>query len=328
MVLTDISGVEAIFDSDRYKDNMRLMLFDSMCIFEWLMLDEQTQICGFSLVEDLSQYGISMIWRLKNNPQLIELEKAKTEMMQDSLPLRWGNMFILDIPWYFNIIWRLVRPFMKKKLTDRLVFMSMKHIDKVYEADYDRSFLPPHFGGTLQYDFGEEFLRLRIQEEGHEYVPGGAKGCAGESWIHAGGGSGGGVCTPEELAGFRELLGRGLEVFKKDRHGRRQKRVLYSADRGETLCFADHVGGAKAGKVFSVAEISDVREMRKGKGKEDGFQIVHPQRTLEVTVGSPEARDLMIKRIRGLVLEAALESNSDNSDGGGGAAAETSNGGQ
>jgi len=301
--------MELLLDAPRYKENLSLLIYDSMILFEYLIMDEQTQICGFSALEDLSEYSISLVWRVTKNPELKKLNKISAQL-QNLLPLRWGNMFVIDVPWYFNIVWVIVKQFMSKKIASRLNFMKSSNMDVIYEKDFNRSFLPRQFGGTLEYDFGEEFLKLRVEEEGNAYTPAGRFVQGGEG--ADGDANSSSSCTPEELVQFRALLcNPGLQVYKKDRLGRKATRVLYSPDGGATLCFAEKFGGAQTNKRFPVNEITDVRRAVIGtlKGKKeipDAFEIVHPSRTLQISVGTMENRELLVKRVRGMVVEAAM----------------------
>ena len=92
------------------------------------------------------------------------------------------------------------------------------------------------------------------------------------------------------------------EPLGRDRHGRTQTRVLYSNDEGLTVCCAEKVGSDKA-KSFPVKEITDIKEA----ADEDYFELIHPKRTLAIGCGTKAARDLMVKRLRGLVMMAAQE---------------------
>ena len=40
-------------------------------------------------------------------------QKKAAAMSRDAMPLRYGNFFIVDAPWYFSVVWALIKPFMK-----------------------------------------------------------------------------------------------------------------------------------------------------------------------------------------------------------------------
>jgi len=117
-----------------------------------LMLDPQTQICGLSVVEDLSGYSFAVAKKLSSNPQLIAFEKVKAKAMNDAMPIRWGDMWLVDSPWYVSAIFSVFKWFLKKKLRDRMHFIQSDNkadIMALHEK-IDKDILPPNFGGNLK----------------------------------------------------------------------------------------------------------------------------------------------------------------------------------
>jgi hypothetical protein len=109
------------------------------------------------------------------------------------------------------------------------------------------------------------------------------------------------VCSEAELVIFKRDLSTGIDVVKKDRHNRLQKRVLYSEDQGVTICCAERFGGAKQGKQFPVNEISDVRWLD-GYDESNTIEIIHPSRKLELGLATRAQLDELLGRLRGLFM--------------------------
>lgn len=101
----------------------------------------------------------------------IELQKKKAAAMNDAYPFRFAEMWMFDPPWYFNLMWAVVRLFMKKKLRDRIHLVSKSKeadLDKI-RTRFERSQLPQKFGGDLTLEQSQaamkEWVAERIQLE-------------------------------------------------------------------------------------------------------------------------------------------------------------------
>jgi hypothetical protein len=70
------------------------------------------------------------------------------------------GIFVVNQPRYMNFLWALVRPFMKKKLRERVHFIGTDVA--AFHEFIDPQVLPPEFGGTLevrgQWAYGEQAL--------------------------------------------------------------------------------------------------------------------------------------------------------------------------
>merc|ERR1711871_1821014 len=110
-------------------------------------LDETTQKNGIVIVETFEGFKFS---GLKKMDKLIKPIKKKMFELLECFPVRMKGIYIINQPWYFTMIWALVRPFLKRKLKKRIKVLGSKE-SKLHELIIPCS-LPKEFGGTLPDD--------------------------------------------------------------------------------------------------------------------------------------------------------------------------------
>ncbi len=74
---------------------------------------------------------------------------------------------MINAPGYMSLLWAIIRPFMKKKLKDRVV---MHKNNNAFKDMFSPEAIPPAFGGTLDFDF-EEWLKKECEADGSHYTP-------------------------------------------------------------------------------------------------------------------------------------------------------------
>lgn len=67
-------------------------------------------------------------------------------LMQDALPIRIKNLSVVHESFGFDIIFRVIRPFMKDKLSRRMELHGMR--TENLQSRIDQELLPPFLGGT------------------------------------------------------------------------------------------------------------------------------------------------------------------------------------
>ncbi|KNC50077.1 retinaldehyde-binding protein 1 [Thecamonas trahens ATCC 50062] len=95
--------------------------------------------------------GVSALQHMADAPGMGSFSRADmkrgTRMIQHTLPMRFKGMMFLHPPWYFNLMFKLVRPFLTKKMVDRINVLGSSENDLF--AAIPRSALPACLGGSL-----------------------------------------------------------------------------------------------------------------------------------------------------------------------------------
>ena len=119
-------------------------------MFFWeLGQSDDAQIHGITFVQDMAKYSM---WQMRagvqQNKEMSSKQRKAASMSQDAMPIKYGAFFIVDAPWYFGIIWTIIRPFMKRKLRERVQFIKRRDLSKLHAA-VPKGSLPPSLGGSL-----------------------------------------------------------------------------------------------------------------------------------------------------------------------------------
>ena len=123
------------------------------CFYMPLLLeDEMTQIHGAIILENLEDYPIFALNSMKGmGPSAM---KASFDWLGVS-PLRLRGIYGCHTPWYVGMMLAMVKPFMSKKLRDRVSLHDKDTAAMLAEAGLDPKDVPPEYGGTLQgFDYG------------------------------------------------------------------------------------------------------------------------------------------------------------------------------
>ncbi|CAG5125676.1 unnamed protein product [Candidula unifasciata] len=118
----------------------------------WKILeDEETQVSGIHLINNLA--GFTLKHAAHFNPGI-----AKTFMgiIQDVLPLRLKRYDFVNEPTFFDVVFAIIKQFMKDKLVKRIV-MNGDKFDKIHST-IPPEFLPTDLGGQLPPHSNKELL--------------------------------------------------------------------------------------------------------------------------------------------------------------------------
>lgn len=121
---------------------------------EKLIEDEQVQIHGMTIIQDLRNFGTNMMKYVGPTTT-----KKFLTILQEALPVRIKSLVFVNEPTIFNVIFSIISPFLKEKLRKRL-----KVIGGKYEALHkviNPSLLPDCYCGTgkvFEFDEYKTFL--------------------------------------------------------------------------------------------------------------------------------------------------------------------------
>lgn len=147
MCISDVADLIKLMQSQPIQKTMIGMNY----MMEQMSLDPNTQLCGLAMVYDMENYSIALLKSLAKRKDFMELQKKKAAAMNDAYPFRFAEMYMVDCPWYFRVLWAIIRLFLKRKLRDRIHMISKASpadLAKLLES-FEPSQLPTKFGGTL-----------------------------------------------------------------------------------------------------------------------------------------------------------------------------------
>jgi len=100
-------------------DTMTLRMLQYGFVYLWgqLLEDEATQICGALMIQDLSGFSLSSASKMR---KLQGDQKDDYHFLQNCLPLRFKGVHLVHEPWYVSFFMSLAKPFMSKKLSERV----------------------------------------------------------------------------------------------------------------------------------------------------------------------------------------------------------------
>lgn len=110
-------------------------------IFEIMLEDPNLQVVGTVVIIDLIDLTIYKQARLVSPSLAWHL----TNIIQDKIPLRVKAIHVVNQPFYFNAIYAVFRPFLKKKLRKR-IFLHGKDFESLHKH-IDPANLPVEWGG-------------------------------------------------------------------------------------------------------------------------------------------------------------------------------------
>ncbi|KAG5673906.1 hypothetical protein PVAND_003907 [Polypedilum vanderplanki] len=105
-------------------------------------LEKSTQICGCIVIYDFDGLGMKQIKAMTPS----SVQRLLT-FIQVAMPLRLKEVHFVKQPFIFNMVWSLMKPFIKEKLKNRMYFhgSNMKELHKFVPPEY----LPKNYGGTM-----------------------------------------------------------------------------------------------------------------------------------------------------------------------------------
>ena len=141
-----------LIDGPKLKDyaksyTMKDMLRYSVFLMSLLLKDEETQVNGAIILENLDNYPIFALNSMKGmGPSGM---RASFDWL-GAAPLRLRGLYACKQPWYVGMMLALVKPFMPKKLRERTHLYGNDTAKMLSEAGLSPKDVPPEYGGTLK----------------------------------------------------------------------------------------------------------------------------------------------------------------------------------
>ncbi|KAL8558746.1 hypothetical protein ACOMHN_043690 [Nucella lapillus] len=103
--------------------------------------DEETQVCGVTMIADLKDMG----WEQAKNISPFYARKIAT-LLQEAFPARFRGIHYVNEPTFFNMVFAVLKQFLKAKFLDR-VYLYGNKLEKLHEK-FPREILPEDLKGT------------------------------------------------------------------------------------------------------------------------------------------------------------------------------------
>jgi hypothetical protein len=121
---------------------MKLSVYMLAAVFD----RDDLQLHGGTYVESMEGFSLSASFALSRTMGAKDQQKMMT-LATDTFPMRVRDIYLIHQPWYFTLFWKLVSPFLPRKLTKRLHLLGGDL--SALHAAVPPAGLPRDFGGTL-----------------------------------------------------------------------------------------------------------------------------------------------------------------------------------
>lgn len=118
-----------------------------------------------TMVEDFTDVSLTAMTGSIKTSQMKELMAD----MQDHIPMRLGQIFLVDPPWFFRVLYAIVRPFLKQKLRKKFVLTTREKLREFIDEDN----IPEYLGGRGTFhkpEFVDELKAMHPQLSHGEFL--------------------------------------------------------------------------------------------------------------------------------------------------------------
>jgi hypothetical protein len=129
---------------------------------EKLIEDEETQINGFVIIVDWSQFTFKQSTWI--NPKLLKL---MIEGLQDCFPARFAGIHFVNQPWYVEAVFKVIKPFIKEKTKNKVHMHGINLTTLHSYIHYD--ILPADLGGSAPPYHMQSWAKLLIGDESFSF---------------------------------------------------------------------------------------------------------------------------------------------------------------
>lgn len=130
------------WDPDSIAANDCFKLF--LLILEKLLDDEETQVHGISIFDNLDGISLSLMLSFMRTEHI---QRRVLVELQDAFPIRFKALHLVHQPWYVSTVMSLVKPFLKQKHRDR-IHKHGSNLGTIHQLIHP-DLLPLEFGGIL-----------------------------------------------------------------------------------------------------------------------------------------------------------------------------------
>eukprot|EP00761_Pharyngomonas_kirbyi_P012795 gb/GECH01012822.1/.p1 GENE.gb/GECH01012822.1/~~gb/GECH01012822.1/.p1 ORF type:complete len:288 (+),score=48.98 gb/GECH01012822.1/:1-864(+) len=103
----------------------------------------------------------------------VSAAKQVVDVMQNHYPERLGYFLVVDAPWLFNTLWRIVKPLVDPETRQKVHFLKANHPEELwpqFSTFFDRDQVETEYGGTCEYEYQhdvywEPFLEQEKERE-------------------------------------------------------------------------------------------------------------------------------------------------------------------
>ncbi|KAL1458124.1 hypothetical protein WDU94_008295 [Cyamophila willieti] len=145
-------------DIDPGKESFERICDLILLVLESLSLEEDVQEFGASIILDATNFTLKLM-------KWCTPYKMKTIMrfLQDCIPMRFVAFHVVNAPFIFNAFFTAMKPFMREGFKSKLKWHS-GDLKTLYEY-MDRTILPPHLGGDLNFKTMENWCKFVLEKE-------------------------------------------------------------------------------------------------------------------------------------------------------------------
>ncbi|XP_043247264.1 alpha-tocopherol transfer protein-like [Amphibalanus amphitrite] len=134
------------------------IFISNVLLLEHMAREQATQVCGVVAIQDFTGFGFHQMKHFTT-----EHIRRMISILQGSFPLRFKGFHFVFEPRVFYWAFAAVKPFLSKKLADRLYFHGSNL--KSLHAHFPRDSLPAQLGGSAPGYGGEELARQLLDSE-------------------------------------------------------------------------------------------------------------------------------------------------------------------
>ncbi|XP_025088912.1 alpha-tocopherol transfer protein-like [Pomacea canaliculata] len=145
---------------DPDKCDMATVIGSNHLTLSKLIEEEETQVCGVTMLIDLKEVG----WHQAKHISPFTAKKFTT-IIQEAFPVRFKGLHYLNEPTFFDVVFAIVKQFMKEKILRRIHIHGdkMESLHQFLPADI----LPVDYGGKLPPLSSKQWMEKLVSCEAH-----------------------------------------------------------------------------------------------------------------------------------------------------------------